>query len=389
MSSSFRKCPVCEQELTGEAADIDRHVNKHLDESEEEQSRKVAEELHHQHDQHASGNGQPSTASEVLSPAERMMRELEDGDAALASQIAAADGSNGTNPHFISASLRGSLTDSAEYFYPNILTKIFPHYDSMESALRKKVHICSKLDLFSSNVAGLGWDCGFRNIQMLFSSLLYDADSARLLQAAGMAEVPSVPEIAGRIEDAWKKGFDPEGAANFGGTLLDKEVWIGATEVFILLRSMKVNAFVKDFETPTDEDKGRMFAWIFNHFNQWCNGRSCSVHRRSLLGSRRHFLVPPIFCQWQGHSVTIVGAEKTKTGDILVIVLDPSRGFFHSLMEHRTSRMSLVRRGIEHPQFAQPRFQLVSLPPSKSSGGTSIRQARRGLLGGLRLGGPS
>lgn len=387
MSSSPKKCPVCEEQLAGDSTDFEQHVNKHLDDVEEEQSRKIAEQLHRENADDNSATPHSSADHEQLGPAERMMREVEQGDAALASQLAGHYA--GDSPNFVSPSLAGSLNDSAEHFYPNILAKIFPHYEGLEHVLRKKVHICSKLDMFSSNVAGLGWDCGFRNIQMLFSSLLYDPESARLIHGAGMSEVPSVPEIAGRIEDAWKRGYDPEGAANFGGTLLDKEVWIGATEVFILLRSLNIQAFVKDFETPTDVEKRNMFEWIFGHFKDWCNGRACSVHRHTILGSRKHSLVPPIFCQWQGHSVTIVGAEKTKAGDVLLIVLDPSRGFFHSLMEHRTSRLNLVRRRIDHSQFAQPRFQLVSLPPGKSVAGTSVREARRGLLGGFRLGGPS
>lgn len=390
MSSSSGKCPVCEIEISGDTAEFQQHVNKHLDENEEEESRKIAESLHYGNKKgNSSETPKPASVGVLLGPTERMIQEQEDGDAALASAIAAADGLHARNANIVAPSLRGSLSDSAEHFYPNILSKIFPPYDTMDGMLRKKLHICSKLDLFSSNVAGLGWDCGFRNIQMLFSALIYHPELKYVLRCAGISEVPSVPEIAGRIEDAWKKGFDPEGAATFGGSLLDKEVWIGATEVYVLLRSIGCAAFVKDFETPTITEKRAMFEYIFTHFEQWCNGRNCSLHNRGLLGTRKPCLVPPIFFQWQGHSITIVGVDKARGGEVVLIVLDPSRGFYVSLLEHRTPRAHLVRRTVDHPQFAQPRFQMVSLPPPKSEGSAQLRDGKRRVFNRIRRSGPS
>ncbi|CDF35705.1 unnamed protein product [Chondrus crispus] len=391
MSSFLQKCPVCERELNATLANFQLHVNKHLDDGEEEESKKVAFQLSSDDGNPPSPNAERHVAEEPLGPAERMMREVEEQDAALASQIAAVNDVTGMNSTLVSLSLGGSALDSAEIFYANVQSVLFPHIDGLEGVGRKKVHIASKMDLFCSNLAGLGWDCGFRNIQMLFSALLHDPACSQYLRTVGISEVPSVPEIAGRIEDAWKQGYDPEGAANFGGSLLDKEVWIGATEVFVLFRSISFDVFVKDFETPTDADRRNMFLWILQHFNEWCNGKSCSVHRHSFLGPRKRSLVPSIFCQWQGHSVTIIGAEKSRSGEVNLLVLDPSRGFYKSLVDRRTSRMSLVRRGIDHAQFAQPRFQLVSLSQKKlsSPANTNVRETRWGRLKGLRPGGRS
>lgn len=385
MSASLGKCPVCGHQVPGNSERFQRHVNKHLDDSEEAESKRIAEELHRGSQvAAASSNTGLSDVGEALGPAERLIRQQEQDDAALAAALAGGSGAQSTNPNFVNPSLRGSLSDSAEFFYPNIISKIFPQYDTLDGILKKKVHISPKLDLFCSNVAGLGWDCGFRNIQMFFSALLYDPESRLVLRAAGISEVPSVPEIAGRIEEAWKKGFDPEGAATFGGSLTDKEVWIGATEVFILLRSIDCSAFVKDFETPTAAQKRRMFEWLFAHFENWCNGRHCLLHSKGILGPRKPCLVPPVFFQWQGHSITIVGAEKTKTGEVILIVMDPSRGFYHSLMERKMSRLRLVRRSLDHPQFDQPRFQVVSLPSGKVASSTSVGDVRRKALGKLR-----
>lgn len=384
MSGTLGICPVCSREIAGGPKQLEGHVNKHLDDGEEDLSRKVAEEL-------SAGIVRTENRSENdfanLTPAERMMKEVEDNDAALASALEAAElGDNG----YIGPSLRVALSDSAEHFLPNIMQTILPPFDVVETVLCREIHIASKLDLFSSNIAGLGWDCGFRNIQMLCSSLLHSQRHKQVLSQSGITEVPSVPEIAGRIEDAWRKGFDPEGRAEFDGKLIDKEVWIGATEVYILLRNLNLPAFVKDFETPDDHFKRQMFEWIFSHFKYWCNGKSCPLHKRGFRSGRHPSFVPPLFCQWSGHSVTIVGAEKSRNGEITLLVLDPMRGFYQSILGSRSSRtnVSLVRRGLDHPQLAHPRFQFVSIPlqqvANEENEAPPARRTRRGPLQRLR-----
>lgn len=305
------------------------------------------------------------------------MRELEENDAALASAMAAAD-TPGDHQHV--SSLVGSLADSAEQFYPNVTSKLLLHYNIRYVLFRQKVHIASKIDLFSSNIAGMGWDCGFRNIQMLCSALLNDAAYRGLLARVDMSEVPSIPEIAARIEQAWQKGFDPEGASRFGGTLVDKEVWIGATEVYILLRSLNIQAFVKDFETPNDVFRRQMFEWIFDHFQCWCKGETCPFHRKGFRNAKKPSFVPPLFCQWPGHSLTIVGAKKARDGSIALLVLDPARGFYRSLIESSFSESVLISRDLNHPHFQHPRFQLVSIPYPTSHGTAYPRDQTRGLL---------
>lgn len=387
-------CPICGLEVFSDDTQLTAHVNTHLDQSEAAASLAAAEQLS------AESCFPPTEASAKNTreegPAERMLREVEERDRALAAAIFVSEGAKLNT----ATSLERSLSESAEHFFPNIMPQIITIFEPNELWSRHRTHLCSTLDLYSSNITGLGWDCGYRNIQMLFSCLLRDTESKTVLLSFGISEVPSIPEIAGRIEEAWKRGFDPEGAANFGACLIDKEVWIGATEAFILFRSLKMNAFVVDFETRTENERRGMFAWILKHFEETCNGRNCYMHKKGKFVSNKTCLVCPLFCQWQGHSITIVGAEKSKRGDVVLVILDPSRGFFDQLMTHIGSPPRFVRRTVNHVQFTQPRFQFVLILPNTKSPSTSsvtspvttttvndaneTKESRRGVLRFLR-----
>lgn len=388
MCSSTAKCPICLENIPGGESSLQAHVNNHLDAKEEELSQKLAAEM----------SAEPPVApptdlsAEVangdigdIEPEERIMEEVERNDAVLAAALAESEGARVYGGGVARPTLMGSLADSADQLYPDVLRKVIPQFDGFDILPGKKVHICTKVDLYSSNLAGLGWDCGYRNIQMLFSSLFYDMECGSFLKTAGITEVPSIPEIAGRIEEAWKRGYDPEGAASFGGTLTDKEVWIGATEVYVLFSSININTKVMDFETPTVQDKRNMFEWIYQYFDSACQGRVCSMHQKSILSNPRYGLVPPLFCQWQGHSVTIIGAEKARSGDISLIVLDPSRGFYTLMRSAFQANESMFRRETSHAQLEHPRFQIVSLLPrrGRQPDVTNGPPARRGILNSL------
>ncbi|KAI0565545.1 Peptidase C78 [Gracilaria domingensis] len=359
MSTQSNLCPICDRSFPGNLPELERHVNQHLDVDEQNASAAAAQHLalaENAAASQSSPNGvlydddeiqkgvdparaisrhvHPTDIDRVLQhhhdeiykgedPARAILQQVEQSDAELARAIAAGD-----QPQTSSSQLPedSRFADCVEHCYVNIIRKIMPNIDLFDQS-RKTIHLASRLDFYSSNLAGFGWDCGFRNIQMLFSSLLYEPASAAILAEADIKEVPSIPEIAAGIENAWSKGFDPEGAANFDGSLTDKEVWIGATEAFVLFRSLNLNAFVTDFETPTDSERKLMFQWIFKHFEKCCGARNCSLHLPRKARVAPKAVVCPIFCQWQGHSLTIVGAEKTRNGDIFLVVLDPSRAF--------------------------------------------------------------
>jgi hypothetical protein len=96
-----------------------------------------------------------------------------------------------------------------------------------------------------------GWGCGYRNAQMIASHLLLPSSSRppwlRQSLFGGSNGVPTVDGIARGVEMAWRAGFDPEGAAQLGGTLSGRTLWIGATEIAALLRHSGVPADIVDF----------------------------------------------------------------------------------------------------------------------------------------------
>ena len=113
--------------------------------------------------------------------------------------------------------------------------------------------------------ADISFSCGYRNIQMVLSSLRGPTGAwppplaARLRDIAG--PLPSVHELQTFIETAWAEGavrtrnvclapgaphhtgagwghagFDPQGRAQLSGRLVGTRKWIGATEAAVVFR---------------------------------------------------------------------------------------------------------------------------------------------------------
>lgn len=105
------------------------------------------------------------------------------------------------------------------------------------------------------NTIGAEWSCGYRNIQMMTSSLLqvplYGAllfvDNDNNDDHNNGPVIPDILTIQRHIELAWQGGWDPDGAAHFEGILREKASWIGATETAALFRSFGLRAMVVDF----------------------------------------------------------------------------------------------------------------------------------------------
>lgn len=370
------KCPVCGEELSGPQEDRDTHVNGHLDKSEEEESLALARNLDAGVSPRTDVQNGSTSSDQIGIPAiprddmdgltaeERMIRERELADEAYARSFHGGEEDYGTR-------LGESVSDSAEHYFEAIVeyiaglfqTNDIPLLDS--GTIRRRTHLCSYMDLFCSNLAGVGWDCGYRNIQMMLSSLLFNEQYATLLSLNGVKEVPSLPEIAGRLEELLKKGNEQSTDADVDGVLTDSKVWIGASEALDLLNALQVNAHVKDFETPTDNERSDMFEWIYRHFEASCGDRNCGLHNSQRRGHGEgteilEALVAPMYCQWQGHSVTIIGAEKSWAGEVSLIIVDPSRGFYESVTDRRRMLSpQLFRRSVRHAQMQHPRFQIV------------------------------
>ncbi|KAM0747168.1 DUF1671-domain-containing protein [Meredithblackwellia eburnea MCA 4105] len=182
-----------------------------------------------------------------------------------------------------------------------------------------------------------GWGCGYRNAQMIFSSLR-ELPCYHHLTPKGhiTTPIPTISECQIMIEDAWKAGHDPPGAAHFKHRLQNKPAWIGTTEVYTLLTWMGIRAKVIDF--PKVKNGGSkntihmaLVKWIVEYFDDPASSSSTSKRPANdameLLMASNGVPVQvtkkqPLYLQHQGHSRTVVGIEKGKSGDWL-LVFDP------------------------------------------------------------------
>ncbi|XP_060761512.1 zinc finger-containing ubiquitin peptidase 1 isoform X2 [Neoarius graeffei] len=180
-----------------------------------------------------------------------------------------------------------------------------------------RVWLCSEADHFSSSDGDRGWGCGYRNFQMLLSSL------QRLEQYTMLHTLPdsfpSIPRVQALIEAAWSEGIDPQGASQFNGRLKGTRAWIGATEIYAIFTSLQLRARIIDFHQPTGPGNThpRLFQWAKNYFSH-PSSTGARLPPRVVKTN-----LPPIYLQHQGHSRSIVGVEQRRNGSICILVFDP------------------------------------------------------------------
>ncbi|XP_045105680.1 zinc finger-containing ubiquitin peptidase 1-like isoform X2 [Portunus trituberculatus] len=210
----------------------------------------------------------------------------------------------------------------------------------------KATYLCTTVDHYGSTYGDRGWGCGYRNIQMLLSSLQHHTGYyARLFSGPNM--MPSISQIQKLIEQAWRNGFDLQGCEQLGGKLSNTRKWIGATEVVTLLSSFRIKCQLIDCHRPTAPDgtHPELFGWCLDYFSSQAEFR------------------PPIYLQHQGHSRTIIGVEQLggTEGGVRLLVLDPSHSpaQVSQLLHTQTapSAMRLLRKPLSSMRAKQ--YQMV------------------------------
>jgi len=167
------------------------------------------------------------------------------------------------------------------------------------------------------------WTCGHTNALMLLSAF----DGLTLFPNLTHATRPSVGMVTGVadvqaiIEAAWADGFDEAGGDTLG-PLQGTTKWIGATEIVALLRFMNVLAQVVDFELSKFTNPAHMTGvacqWLHNYFTEtWPQAPGLYV--------QDEVFVPPLYLQWHGHSVTIVGVayKSDDPAQSSILIFDP------------------------------------------------------------------
>ncbi|KAL5279294.1 ZUFSP family protein [Megaselia abdita] len=211
-----------------------------------------------------------------------------------------------------------------------------------------KSMVCSSVDHYASSYGDKGWGCGYRNLQMMLSSLLQNTTYNEVLYTAwgnhgSRTAMPSISRLQKMVEAAWAAGFDVQGSEQLGCKLHNTRKWIGATEIVTVLSWLRVNCQLVDFHRPTTSDgrHSELFNWVLRYFEE----------------PRVH--TPPLYLQHQGHSRTIIGVEQRATG-ITLLVLDPSHGPRQvAALGSSQDSLRLIRRGPSAMRAHQ--YQIVAV----------------------------
>ncbi|GAA5936927.1 uncharacterized protein JCM15063_000101 [Sporobolomyces koalae] len=205
----------------------------------------------------------------------------------------------------------------------------------------------------STKLGDWGWGCGYKNLQMLFSSLRhlpqYRQHLARFVSLVSSSSnrslvsppsnrleeipIPTIPELQHLLEQAWAAGYDQEGARHFNYKLRGSKRWIGTTEAYTALTFLGIRARIVDFPKPKlkpvdsgvvrerSETHATLIKWLISYFSTPIPPDTSSrdstspedAHEKLLSSPVRYVsrTKQPIYLQHQGHSRTIVGIEKS------------------------------------------------------------------------------
>lgn len=191
----------------------------------------------------------------------------------------------------------------------------------------RTIFMSCNVDHFASTYGDKGWGCGFRNMQMMISSLQsinkfkvhLSSLKNTVLDTSGGGGVPSIPRLQETLEAAWKQGFDPAGCEQLGAKVVNTRKWIGATEIYCILSYLGIACSIIDFHRPSGEGgtHPQLLNWVWRYYSQADT-------------------LPPLYLQHQGHSRTICGIEKCGKS-IRLVILDPSHSY--KTFTHSSLRM--------------------------------------------------
>jgi len=198
------------------------------------------------------------------------------------------------------------------------------------------------------------WSCGYRNHQMLLSALLPRLKESphhsvfkrlpRRLPPTPMS-LPSLTNIQKAMDEAWEEGFDPDGADHYRHSILGKSgasAKIGAMEVANLFWYHGIDATVIQF-IKCAESRSLLPLFVLaylartatvgndmNEFDQYStilaknvlseatrlstlspssiSSLLRTINANSMFSTKASSLLP-LYLQWEGHSVTVVGIE--------------------------------------------------------------------------------
>ncbi|GIZ44049.1 hypothetical protein CKM354_000725800 [Cercospora kikuchii] len=155
-----------------------------------------------------------------------------------------------------------------------------------------------------------GHFCGYRNIQTLLSCL---PASITCLGSSSSLDKCSILDIQEMIESAWDAGINSHGRIATGG-IRGSRKHIGTPEAEALMLSLRIPCTGHVFEGR--DAWHELLNFVEKYFAHAGRDAGSSLVCQTAL--------MPLFFQRPGHSMTIIGLQKTRSGKRSLLVLDPA-----------------------------------------------------------------
>ena len=127
-------------------------------------------------------------------------------------------------------------------------------------------------------------------------------------------KIPSVFKIQDFIERAWDHGINSAGRLETGG-IKGTRKYIGTPEALAMFRVLEIPCDAQGFK---HREPGKSESLLLEEVETYFQSGVQDPTQRVRLTH-----LPPIYFQHAGHSMTIIGLEKSKTGAKNLLVFDP------------------------------------------------------------------
>ncbi|EJT76263.1 hypothetical protein GGTG_06185 [Gaeumannomyces tritici R3-111a-1] len=206
-----------------------------------------------------------------------------------------------------------------------------------QSPTTRYAYLCHPGVQHISKLKKEGGFCGYRNIQMLVSFIM----SSGHIGAHHFEQLPSVFKLQDWIEDAWDQGINAHARIETGGIRMTRK-YIGTPEAQAVFGVLQIPCESHGFKNrEPGRSESRLLAEVERYFETPSYDPAYKVRRTNM---------PPLYFQHAGHSMTIVGIERTKESEVNLLVFDP-------MFRDSSAIVKLVGREFDH------RFPDLALKP--------------------------
>ncbi|GAB2293900.1 hypothetical protein Dimus_028112 [Dionaea muscipula] len=385
----FSCCPICQ--LAFPVNELDWHANSHFEEEEFAKDSELARQIA------LAPPSPPCYVNDYVDePFECIFEEASD-----VSTLYSIGSSSHSKANDLDEKIRSILSSQYRATFHKVeggLINMLKNCLESEPGYSRSI-LSGYVDHFHSIASeGVGWTCGWRNIQMVCSHLLARRPEARDVLFGGCGFVPDIASLQRWLEVAWERGFDFLGSNDFNGKIYGSNRWIGTSECATLLRSFGLRARIVDFDGQKNEYSRHVYGpmdryvsrrktdnlekpytsndfssrsrksrsyqvlieWVWTYFSSY---ELSGSHKQGVVVSDKM----PLYFQHDGHSRTIIGVQvkhqQNGAKQYILLILDPSHitKALESCLKKNSGWQQLIKRGIH--TLRKPQYQLLYVDP--------------------------